>query len=889
MPTGYERRDVVQDPNAQSKSSGADTVPLSPVQTPRPASFSRVGERERELADVLGKVNLGFEKYVQKKTEQWKLEGQMAYAEGKTEAEIHENGNRYTMAGFMTMKARTEGNIWHQQALEEINTVDHKMSSQQYQQKLAQTFKGLTDSVAGNDAFTRGLMGSIAENSFPQLVSAQIKKNNEWREGETFQSYVAMGLSEVERYDPTNPESKAHIQEIINWDGGLSKERHAEAVTAMVKLDSNRNSEALYNMLDPTDTDLARAMENASGLPGGLLESMQFHESANDPDAVSPAGAKGLMQVMDGTNADPGFGVLPAQDNSKAERVRVGRDYIAAMYTRYNGDMETALVAYNAGPANADKFLAAGKDYSVLPKQSETQPYVQKIMSDMEGESKPAAIQRRASASSLLRAGFSPSQVIEIDNAFEQYQTRKANRFNADRIVAERGIVTEVEQNGNMVAALEKVQAMKDSMNYDDSWANGMATRISSAQDAYEKEHEKSVELQAANSMGRVATLKGEKQQKAIDLKRTEVLAFLETQKSLSPEAKGEIVRQEMSDYLVKNNVVDEVWKANLSLDLTTISDKDGTIRPESASAFQDYLMLAQKANNGYAAKFLTEDAQKVVAIAENYTLGGFMNPAQALQAASEVMSRKASGQFSEPKAISETDLEAGAAKIIKTFDSSWFGWRNDKTRAYEVYDEELEQAQRDPALLGMLKGFAYNHMLLDKNLKADDAMKLARNEVQNRMEYVMGNIVLSGKNSSIREDMGIADWTGPKAVDKVMLGYMREYGEEIWGKEFNQFEFGFGDHSGKLNKGDLIPDNIDESFRDAVRGVPMMSVHYDSDRKGYIVDRWLDKDRTQLANTAHFIPAAELGDWARNADKGTLNPKNQAAWYDARPEWMRK
>jgi hypothetical protein len=121
------------------------------------------------------------------------------------------------------------------------------------------------------------------------------------------------------------------------------------------------------------------------------------------------------------------------------------------------------------------------------------------------------------------------------------------------------------------------------------------------------------------------------------------------------------------------------------------------------------------------------------------------------------------------------------------------------------------------------------------------------------------------------------------------MLGYMREYGEEIWGKEFNQFEFGFGDHSGKLNKGDLIPDNIDESFRDAVRGVPMMSVHYDSDRKGYIVDRWLDKDRTQLANTAHFIPAAELGDWARNADKGTLNPKNQAAWYDARPEWMRK
>lgn len=68
---------------------------------------------------------------------------------------------------------------------------------------------------------------------------------------------------------------------------------------------------------------------------------------------ISAKGAKGEMQVMDATNTQPGFGVIPAKDNSPEERARVGRDYLNAMVKQY-GDPAKAWAAYNAGPGAVD-------------------------------------------------------------------------------------------------------------------------------------------------------------------------------------------------------------------------------------------------------------------------------------------------------------------------------------------------------------------------------------------------------------------------------------------------------------------------------------------------------------------------------------------------------
>jgi hypothetical protein len=63
------------------------------------------------------------------------------------------------------------------------------------------------------------------------------------------------------------------------------------------------------------------------------------------------------------------------------------------MIDRYDGDVEAALIAYNAGAGNADKFVAAGRDYDVLPQTMQTQPYVDKIMGQLEKEGRRRDIQ----------------------------------------------------------------------------------------------------------------------------------------------------------------------------------------------------------------------------------------------------------------------------------------------------------------------------------------------------------------------------------------------------------------------------------------------------------------------------------------------------------------
>ena len=117
-----------------------------------------------------------------------------------------------------------------------------------------------------------------------------------------------------------------------------------------------------------------------------LLTALMIAESGGDPTAVSRAGAEGAYQIMPSTAADPGYGVPPMKGSRfdpEASR-EFAKQYLQAMLDRYDGDTEAALIAYNAGPGNADKFIDAGRDYEVLPQTMQTQPYVENIMGQLE-------------------------------------------------------------------------------------------------------------------------------------------------------------------------------------------------------------------------------------------------------------------------------------------------------------------------------------------------------------------------------------------------------------------------------------------------------------------------------------------------------------------------
>lgn len=105
-------------------------------------------------------------------------------------------------------------------------------------------------------------------------------------------------------------------------------------------------------------------------------------ESGGDPNAVSPKGAMGLMQVMPATARDPGFGIRPS-NGTPQDTARVGREYRAAMQDKYGGDPRKMWGAYNWGPGNMDRALEQHGENWLQAAPPETRAYIARNMAQL--------------------------------------------------------------------------------------------------------------------------------------------------------------------------------------------------------------------------------------------------------------------------------------------------------------------------------------------------------------------------------------------------------------------------------------------------------------------------------------------------------------------------
>ena len=114
---------------------------------------------------------------------------------------------------------------------------------------------------------------------------------------------------------------------------------------------------------------LAEAAARRHGLDPALVLAVVQVESGFRPDAVSPKGARGLMQLMPGTATR-----LGVEDSFDPEQnLDGGTRHLGDLIARYNGDVKRALAAYNAGEGAVERHRG-------VPPYGETRAYVRNVL-----------------------------------------------------------------------------------------------------------------------------------------------------------------------------------------------------------------------------------------------------------------------------------------------------------------------------------------------------------------------------------------------------------------------------------------------------------------------------------------------------------------------------
>lgn len=159
-----------------------------------------------------------------------------------------------------------------------------------------------------------------------------------------------------------------YMEQVLNslkvQNNRMSSARVNQSSFAEVLADTNEKSIAVPESMDAIFEEAARTYD----VPVNLLKAMAKAESNFDEKAVSSAGAQGVMQLMPATAKS--LGVKDPFD--ARQNIMGGAKYISQKLKQYNGDLDLALAAYNAGSGNVRK-------YGGVPPFKETRNYIKKI------------------------------------------------------------------------------------------------------------------------------------------------------------------------------------------------------------------------------------------------------------------------------------------------------------------------------------------------------------------------------------------------------------------------------------------------------------------------------------------------------------------------------
>jgi len=201
------------------------------------------------------------------------------------------------------------------------------------------------------------------------------------------------------------------------------------------------------NLSDAPYLDLIQIYAARNGLDPALVAAVISQESRFQADAVSPAGARGLMQILpstwralspdstcDGSHAPPACG--PDCIFDPEANIRAGTSYFADLLEEFNGDLVLAFAAYNAGAGAVRRHsreVEPVAGFDDLPPFAETRNYVHRVLSlwvNLKSGSVPDVVHLSVEESRLLRqiATALPVAVLSLWGLFCLWVLRRFER-----------------------------------------------------------------------------------------------------------------------------------------------------------------------------------------------------------------------------------------------------------------------------------------------------------------------------------------------------------------------------------------------------------------------------------------------------------------------------
>jgi soluble lytic murein transglycosylase-like protein len=223
--------------------------------------------------------------------------------------------------------------------------------------------KTMRQTIVKSGLLDSGLGGEVMESMFDQELSRKIAANSNLGIAES----LVRHLSDTQQKTPEKLEKLLQLREPQQQQQAYQL-MPASSVTFR-KIDTNPYLDMPLNKRIESFQPAIEKAAQKYRLKPSLIKAVIAAESAGNPHATSRKGAKGLMQLMDGTARQ-----LNVSDSYNPEQnIEGGARYLRQLLDMFDGDVTLALAGYNAGPGNVQK-------HNGVPPFPETQQYIRRVL-----------------------------------------------------------------------------------------------------------------------------------------------------------------------------------------------------------------------------------------------------------------------------------------------------------------------------------------------------------------------------------------------------------------------------------------------------------------------------------------------------------------------------